>query len=163
MISKERWVEVEGFPRYLISNLGRVQNKITGRILKQGYTPRGYPIISLCSDGYCISKLIHTLVVSGFIGKISDDMTVNHIDGYKINNVVENLEIITNSENLKHAYENGLKGSWQNFKRVRCIETNEIFESSQAVARIFNVPPSSISRALHHQKPIHGYTLELVD
>lgn len=115
--------------RFLISNDGEIYSLKSKKILKQTLNKStGY-------FGVCVSlgsrenkKLIkpHIAVACTFIGDMSDDYIVNHIDGNKQNNNVENLEWVTYSENVRHAYENNLiKGHY----RIKCINTGEIFNS----------------------------------
>ena len=105
----EKWLIIEGFENYKISNYGRVMNS-RGLIMKQRTTPRGYKEIGL-RNGKKNQKffLIHRLVALAFIEKINGKEYVNHKDGDKFNNSVDNLEWVTQSENQIHAYETGLQ------------------------------------------------------
>lgn len=67
-----------------------------------------YPLVNLSSNGVFMTKTIHRLVAEAFIQKEEGKEYVNHIDGDKSNNRVENLEWCTASENTKHAIESGL-------------------------------------------------------
>jgi len=64
----------------------------------------GYQQCVLKKDGMQTNKQIHVLVAEAFLSKSSIDMEVNHIDGNKINNNIDNLEWITHSDNIKHQY-----------------------------------------------------------
>ena len=64
--------------------------------------------------------LVHRLVWETFNGKIPVGMQINHIDGDKQNNSLSNLELVTPSENMKHAYDNGLAKPWNSgFKNAQ--------------------------------------------
>ena len=69
----------------------------------------GYKFHQLYLDKKMYNKTIHRLVAESFLPKIEGFETVNHIDGNKHNNIVENLEWCSNSYNHKHATETGLK------------------------------------------------------
>lgn len=92
--------------RYLVSNTGEVigqyNNKLSKTINQQGY-------YQLNIGGK--NKRVNRLVAETFIGEIPMGYQVNHIDGDKLNNHQNNLEIITPSENTKHAYRIGLKSA----------------------------------------------------
>lgn len=111
----EIWKPVVDWPRYEVSSLGRVRNVKTGRIRKLQFSQRRgkkeYQRVSLCdSQGKSHSIKLANLVAYAFIGpRPSPEMTINHIDGIKINNTPSNLEYCTRAENLKHAARLGLR------------------------------------------------------
>ena len=109
-IEDESWKKIDHFPSHEISNKGRVRNKNSKRLIKP-YIRRLYESISIRKPHETIAETlyIHRLVAEAFIPNPNDYPQVNHIDGNKLNNNVENLEWCTCSMNIKHAYDNGLK------------------------------------------------------
>lgn len=108
---KEKWKVVEGFSKYLISNTGRVKNIVKLRDLRF-YNCNGYSKIELINDNSKDKKVfVHRLVALNFIPNPSNKPQVNHIDGDKNNNNIENLEWCTASENMRHAFKEGLSVS----------------------------------------------------
>tara|TARA_R110000787_G_scaffold5686_3_gene20509 strand:- start:14 stop:520 length:507 start_codon:yes stop_codon:yes gene_type:complete len=108
----ETWKEIEGFEgRYSVSNLGRVKSFARNPeiILKGRTTKYGYKEVGLCNKGDVKSILVHRLVATAFIEKSGDNIIVNHLDGNKQNNNVNNLEWCTYKENSAHAYKMQLK------------------------------------------------------
>jgi hypothetical protein len=99
------WVLSTLNTNYYISNYGDVKNAKTGKILKPMLNHKGYYRVELSGKLY----FIHRLVASAFINNKENKPQVNHIDGNKINNMVNNLEWCTNIENQRHAKENNLK------------------------------------------------------
>ena len=81
---------------------------IDGRILKGG-SAKGYPIVHLSRGGVSWYGTVHRLVAQAFLENPEGKAEVNHIDGDKANNRVQNLEWATSSENRQHAYDTGLQ------------------------------------------------------
>lgn len=119
---KEIWRDIKGYEGlYQVSNIGRVKSLeriITNtlgsytraeKILVPLKTKKGYYQIHLHKNGVCKTSKIHRLVAEAFIPNPLNKSQVNHIDGNKINNNVENLEWATQEENMQHAYKTGLK------------------------------------------------------
>lgn len=98
---------------YAISNKGRVKSfkRYWGwKLLKiQYWKTRWYPVVSLSKHNYWKKHIVSRLVAIHFIKNEENKPQVNHIDGDKTNNTVDNLEWVTNSENQIHAYKNWLK------------------------------------------------------
>lgn len=136
----EFWRDITGYKGiYKISTLGNVKslaNSFTKkeRILKQKTDRNGYKSISLCKDGKAKHFLIHRLVASEFLNKKNESLQVNHIDGIKTNNNLNNLEWVTRSENQKHAFANGLNRFSENaFKAMKAVVCKKVLNSSNGV------------------------------
>lgn len=102
--------EIKGFPGYLVDKTGNVYSKNynhTGKIkkLKPTMQNTGYVRVALCKDDSIKYKLIHRLVAESFIPNPENKSEINHKNGIKTDNRVENLEWATRSENQKHAYQ----------------------------------------------------------
>ena len=104
--NKKRIVIDNKDTNYFITNDGIVFNT-EGRILTTFVSNSGYKRVTLFINKKRIKYSIHRLVAMMFIGELGDNV-VNHKDGNKMNNSVENLEIITQKENSHHASENDL-------------------------------------------------------
>ena len=122
-MDKEIWEDIEGYEGlYQVSNLGRVKSLDRyvkarshskefkkGKILKPRISQKGYLTVLLCKDNIGKEYRIHRLVALAFIPNPENKLEVNHIDGKKQNNCVDNLEWNTRSENIKHAFAHDLK------------------------------------------------------
>lgn len=98
-----RKAPVIGFEEYQVNTSGVVYSK-KGRPLKYSVNPRGYRMVVLCVQGKTKAFAIHTLVAKQFLGEHAlEKSQVNHIDGNKQNNVIDNLEWVTPKENAVHA------------------------------------------------------------
>ena len=73
------------------------------------HTAGGYLQVRVTIDGVRIHALAHRLVWKHFRGEIPEGMQINHINGNKKDNRIENLEVVTPSQNMKHAFRTGLK------------------------------------------------------
>lgn len=94
--------------KYCVSDSGVVVNK-HGKSMKPSVNPRtGYVQCFLTKDGRLVSRYLHRLVAEAFIPNPECLPQVNHKDGNKENNCVDNLEWVTGSENMQHAYKTGL-------------------------------------------------------
>lgn len=95
----------------MISSYGRVKNTITNFYLKPFSNNKGYLLVHLTINGKRSNQLIHRLVAKAFIPNPDNLPQVNHIDGNKSNNRVNNLEWCTDSYNQNHAIVNKLHPS----------------------------------------------------
>lgn len=104
-IPEERWVEIKDYPLYLVSDQGRVMNKKTKRILRTYSTNvGGYEGVSLWKEGKGKTFQIQRIVYSSFTQDYElQGFVINHKDGGKKNNKLNNLEKITYRENNLHA------------------------------------------------------------
>ena len=101
----ETWRPIEGFNgAYQISNHGRVKNVTRNRILRLEITYRGYCRIMLSKQNVTSRYFVHRLVAGAFLMNPENKAIVNHKDGNKQNNRLENLEWATASENTQHYY-----------------------------------------------------------
>lgn len=170
-MENEIWKEITGYEGYYqVSNLGRVMGKtrnvpsynqyelftklINGQILKQSRTSAGYYMVTLNRNKRKIF-LVHRLVAHAFLPNKDNKQTINHINGIKTDNRVENLEWATYSENRNHAYQIGLINnagggsnlSKLNEKQVRVIKWWKVINPKipqLCVARFFGVSKGAI-------------------
>lgn len=99
--------EIAGYPNYMIDSVGRVWSKNRNRFLLASKDKDGYMQVVLCKDGLRKTHRVHRLVAEAFIPNRDNLPVVNHLDGVKDNNCVENLEWCDVSHNTKHAYKIG--------------------------------------------------------
>lgn len=105
----ETWRDVPGYEGlYRVSNLGAIYSVRYKRFRKSSMDRYGYAVVGLNKDGGQRQFLIHRLVASAFIPNPCNFPEVNHIDGNKQNNRVDNLEWCDHYANMIHAYNKGL-------------------------------------------------------
>lgn len=154
---------------YLVSNKGSVMTLQNSALLKAGsllspaINRQGYRYVILHNNGCSKSRTVHSLVAETFLGTRKEGMQVNHIDGVKTNNNVENLEYVTQSENLKHAFRLGLSkarpqhGSHNGYAKLTEEQVLEMREARRkgerykAIAERYGVHPNTV------QKVCSGY------
>lgn len=106
----EVWKPIKDYENYYeVSNYGNVRNIKTGYIMKKRHTFDGYVKVTLTVNYKAKDYRVHRLVAETFIPNEQNKETVNHIDGNKDNNNVNNLEWSDRHEQLEHAYRLGLK------------------------------------------------------
>lgn len=104
-MNKEIWKDIPNYEGlYQISNLGNVKNIKTNICKSKNISNSGYYYVDLYKNNNRAKKNIHRLVAETFILNKNNYSDVNHIDGNKLNNCVNNLEWCTRSYNLKEAY-----------------------------------------------------------
>lgn len=172
---KEIWKPCPEYERhYEISNLGNLRSKrvfipndsifgeIKGvwkkqQIKNQTNNRDGYKTSKLCKEGKCRRLTIHRLVAKAFLENPNGYSQVNHIDGNKENNRVDNLEWCSPSANIKHAYETGLmkkdhligenhvaaKLTWEEVRSIR--KRLKAGEKGAKLAEEYGVSPTTIT------------------
>jgi hypothetical protein len=114
---EELWKDIVGFEGlYKISNLGRVMSCRSANhkdkkpiIMKPSVSNTGYHHVQLYKNKKAYTMTIHRMVATAFIDNPSNKPEVNHIDGIKSHNAVDNLEWVTIGENQRHAIKLGLR------------------------------------------------------
>ena len=131
-MSEEQWRDIAGYEgKYLVSSEGRIKSVdrvtrysdgrtalIPGKALKPFHN-HGYLRVNLSRENKRKNMLVHRIVAEAFVPNPNGKPEVNHINGDKTDNKAANLEWVTGSENMKHAYKNGLlklERAW----RARC-------------------------------------------
>lgn len=142
---KELWKIISGYPKYKISNLGRVERN--GRFLSQYLNKDGYPTLGLSNSGIQRTLNVHRLVAIAFIPNPKNLPQVNHKDGIKTNIAASNLEWSTYGHNLKHAYDNSLRPRYKKLTLENIATIRATIGRTKELAHRFNVNKSTIKRA----------------
>lgn len=157
----EIWKEVECYPNYCVSNLGRVMNVRTGLVLKQQQTGSDYLRVTFYLSGSKPNKkYVHRLVAFAFCEKMKEHVEVDHIDRNKYNNAASNLRWASCSENRqntikkkkKDGYSSQYKGVSNKYIKkwaARIIYRNKYihlgyYDSEEEAAVAYNIAATSL-------------------
>lgn len=159
---QEIWKDIKGWEGlYQVSNLGRVKSlnynkEKTSKVLRTKKA-RGYDRVCLCRKGYHKYISVHRVVAMMFVPNPDNKPEVNHIDGNKSNNTVNNLEWVTSRENTRHSI--AVLGHnpriWSR-TAVKCVETGEIFETQTEAAEAYHTSQGAIGNAARGNRPRAG-------
>lgn len=171
--NEEIWKDIIGYEgRYQISNKGRVKSlerfikpnaphqrtkRCRERILKTSITPQGYRHVSLENKKH----LIHRLISEAFIPNELKYKCVNHKDGNKLNNDINNLEWCTYKHNSNHMFDTGLSST--NIRiRATILKTGEVreFRSKARARKILGLSEKKLNRGLENGT-LQGMRLEI--
>lgn len=113
-----------------MSNTGKVRNALTKKVIGSK-NKKGYMRAYMYGNGGRKCVFTHRLVAEAFLPKPPNATEVNHIDGDKLNNNVENLEWCDHNWNMHHSYYklNQQKGVENRKVKVQCIETGKVYNS----------------------------------
>lgn len=144
----ERWRAVPGYEhKYQVSDKGRVRSVQTGKVLKPDNVA-GYLRCTLSKDNHTERYRVHRLVATVFIPNPEEKPQVNHINGIKTDNRVENLEWCTGSENQTHSRRVLKRHCGLPKRRVQCVETGAIYPSISETASALDISISNVYRVL---------------
>ena len=172
-VESEFWKDIceyEGY--YQASNFGRIRSidrfvsqknekgelysrLMKGKIIQPRKQNGGYLIVWLCKNGKSKALTVHRIIANTFIPNVNCYSDVNHRNGNKEDNRINNLEWCTRSENIRHAYSNLKHGHWKT--RVKCVETGFVYESIKEAALDNEAKPSSVGNNINGRiKSVNG-------
>jgi NUMOD4 motif len=142
----EEWKIITDFNKYEASNLGNIRNKKSGKMLSTKLQ-NGYLCVSLSdSENKIKRRSIHRLVGITFINNDLNKPIINHKNSNKLDNIADNLEWVTQKENIKHALENGLTNFYKTPITQMDLNNNIIktFNSIKEIENEYNYDRSHI-------------------
>jgi len=143
---------IKDFPNYLITKEGVVFSLVTNRILKQHVQQTGYYAVSI-KTAHSNLQFVHRLLATTFIPNPDNLPEVNHIDGNKLNNSLDNLEWVTGCNNIRHAFSHDLcvNKAAVDYSELDIIVNRLLTEPTttwSSIAREMNISDASTLRKL---------------
>jgi hypothetical protein len=146
---------IKGFENYSVDDQGNVfsfpkKTRKGIRILKYNIAKTGYGLVDLCRDGKVKKFLVHRLIAETLLPNPNNKEQVNHINGNKLDNRLENLEWNTRSENQKHAIKIGLRSAkGEKNSQSKITEQDVLYirnseENGSILAKKFNISHPTI-------------------
>lgn len=153
---------------YYVNEQGEIFSNKSGELKKMATTinNKGYQCVNLYIDGKKFTKKLHRMILETFRPNDDDSLQTNHIDGNKLNNNIQNLEWVTGSENMKHAFENNLKEPQKGEKNgmaklteFEVLNLRSMYKTGDFTQRyladIFLMSVSQVSRIVNNKKWKH--------
>lgn len=160
---RDNWATVNRNKNYEVNEDGYVRNSRNGYVLTNSPNNKGYMTVSLGKR--MPGQLVHTIVAEAFVPGYEPGLDVDHKNGKKWDNRVENLQYLTRSENLKRAFEMGLAHGHKSPnagtppRRVCIEETGEVFPSISECARAIDGSAGAICKCVNgvkaHYRGLH--------
>ena len=164
------WKDVVGFEgKYKVNSSGVIKsvvrkNRLTEIMKVQKVDKDGYMIVNLFKNGDAKQMKVHRVVAMAFIPNTFNKKQVNHINGIKNDNRLENLEWCTQSENMQHSYDNKLTkasvgekngNSKLTTKDVEDMKKLRKFMTYQELANVFSVSICQAHRIINNKRWKH--------
>lgn len=169
---KQYFESIPGYAGYYISTMGNVYSIKSDQFLTPRVGKSGYFYVNLYNSYGKKSFKNHRLVAQAFIPNPLNLPQVNHIDGNKLNNRVENLEWTDASGNTKHAWDNGLikvtelksltsvLNGKKRIKKIRVFDVKKnkihVFPSIQVFVDKYGIPYSTVNAAINRNQILYG-------
>lgn len=155
-INGEIWKDVVGYEGlYKVSNFGRIKSfplrsNHNGELIMKNQIITGYKVVSLCKNNKMKLVKVHRLVAIAFIDNPDNKPQVNHIDGNKLNNNVDNLEWVTAQENSIHAFRTGLRNNPQGKENGRSLIVEQIDKDNRLIAEYYGTREAERQTGVYH-------------
>lgn len=171
-MNKEEWKDIKGYEGiYLVSDKGNIKRKGINKNRKFNISRCGYAMVTLYKNGIVKNILVHRIVAQAFLPNFNNLPQVNHIDGNKLNNNIENLEWCTAKDNILHTYKelnrigkSPMKGKFGSknpkAKKVKQFDLNgnliKIWESQIEARKTLKIANGDISKCCNGKRKTAG-------
>ena len=144
--------------RYLVYPNGKIYSIWYKRFVKEILTTNGYCKFDICINNKKTTSLVHRIVAECWIENVDNKLEVNHINGIKSDNRIENLEWCTRTENNRHAWKTGLSKSSEKqrlsaSKLVLNTQTGIFYNSAKEASKTIGMKYSTFKNKLNNYHP----------
>lgn len=147
-----QWKEIKNWPGYSISDEGQVRNDKTGTLRVASLTSDGYLNLTIEQDGVAKCKTIHRLVMEAFCPTENPALQVNHKDGDRTNNRLDNLEWVTREQNLAARDMSRVAETLKKQVLVKYVDGHEeVYPSLRECARRLGINHTTIAHYIGHK------------
>lgn len=157
---KELWKDIKGYEGiYQVDCIGRIKSLKRNIILKKRIGTKGYSFICIYKDGLPKYYSVHRLVAIAFISNPMNKPCVNHLNGIKDDNRIENLEWVTDSENKIHAFATGLRTDVGENSHYSKLTTDNVInirrlalsKTHNEIAKMYNVSRVNVTKIINYK------------
>ena len=142
-LNLEDWKSIKGYEgKYIVNKNGTIKSlfkRNSNNVIPQRIDRGGYWTVRLNKNGHASTMYPHRIKAEAFIPNPENKGFVNHKDGIKLNNDLDNLEWVTHAENMQHAYKNNLISTAEISKKVIDMCTGRKYESIKEAAKVLNI------------------------
>lgn len=171
------FVELDDFPGYYINRYGTIYSSYSDGYLATRLSGHGYRYVTMSVNRKKITVAVHRLVAKAYLNDWDSNLTVDHIDGNKLNNYYRNLRMLTRYQNTISGMNNGLYDLvLSKSKPVYDVTDDCFYESIKECSRFLNTSSGNIRMALQHRassykgssklyerKTVRGHILEYAE
>ena len=166
-MKKEIWKDIKDYPNYQVSNLGRILNIISNKILKAHKNHQGYLQVRLYKNGKNKNCYIHRLVAEAFIPNPNHYKEINHKDENPSNSIVDNLEWCDRKYNINYGSHNERMASKKSKKVIQMDKDYlilNVFDSLQQIQKSLGFSSGNICECCNGRRnSAYGYIWRYAD
>lgn len=158
-------IPIQGNEHYYISNEGYVYSEKSNKVLKRRTNTPGYWTYAIRLKGKRKEVLLHRMLALTYLKHVKGKDCINHKDGVKKNNNLDNLEWVTQTENVNHAFKTGLRCNKGENHPMSKLTEKEVIEirikhseekiTFKEIAKLYNVSTGTVSNIINKKRFSH--------
>lgn len=154
LLDNVRFRRIPNFGNYIVSSDGIVYSLTNHQFVRRTYNHAGYQVVTITrNDGYRSPQKVHRLVYSTYSGELIEGLVIDHIDGVRYHNNIDNLQQITNHENVRKAFYTGAaqhSSRWELKTIHKICEMLELGYANTAIANAIGYDYDNDRKSFNH-------------